>query len=193
MENTIDDKYCLLSVIGSHAGESMNALFERKIKDTINAGMTFWLIKSFAAKPFIVQSICSEAINYGQKSIQCYFITASTPGGAVPTKTSIKATKYSSNNKDWQELPQISPVTGAIDISAYALVFRSISPCYIPIDLAQYASYLKPSNPVRIQQGASTICAIKKDMRDNPNVMKSSLRTMVAIGILESPFCVWLK
>lgn len=189
----MDDKYLLLSVIGSHAGESMNTIFNRKITDTKIAGKTFWLIKSFAAKPPIVQDLCSEAIKYGQINIKCYFITASSPMGAAPTKISGKASMYSSNNMDWNNLPNIGPVTGAIDNSAYALVLESIYLCDTPIDLSQYASFLKPYSPVRIQQGASTICAIQKNMKDNPKVMKSSLRRIIAIGILAAPFCVWLK
>jgi hypothetical protein len=49
--------YRLLSVIGSHAGEEMNVIFNKKIEDMTKVGKTFWLIKSYMAKPPIVQEI----------------------------------------------------------------------------------------------------------------------------------------
>jgi hypothetical protein len=32
-QNSLKRKYCIISVIGSHAGESVEEIFDRKIKD----------------------------------------------------------------------------------------------------------------------------------------------------------------
>ena len=40
-----NNQYCLLSVMGPHAGETPEVIFERKINDIKNIGKTFWLIK----------------------------------------------------------------------------------------------------------------------------------------------------
>jgi hypothetical protein len=186
--------YCLFSVIGSHAGEDMNTIFNRKIEDITKTGKTFWLIKSYKAKPPIVQEICKKVIENRQEGIKCYFITPSTPRGAMPTKTANIAKEYSHNKKEWKNLPvSIGPVTGNISISSYALVLKEIILCRNSIDLTQYAFFDNPDRPIRIQQGASTICAIRKDMSSNPDAMKSYSRTIVATGTMLSPYCVWLR
>jgi hypothetical protein len=186
--------YCLLSIIGSHAGEEMDTIFNRKIGDITKVGKTFWLVKSYMAKPPIVQEICKKAIRSGQKSIKCYFITPSTPLSAAPTKTANIAKQFSYNQNEWEDLPEgIGPVTGNINSSSYALVLEKIVLYLMPIDLTQYAFFVNPDIPIRMKQGASTICAIQKNMRDNPNVMKSYSRTIVAVGTMLSPYCVWLR
>ena len=36
---------CVLSVMGAHAGESVDAIFGRKMADCRIAGLTFWVVK----------------------------------------------------------------------------------------------------------------------------------------------------
>lgn len=189
-----DNKYCLLSVMGPHAGESPEVIFTRKIDDTKNIGMTFWLIKSYRSKPNMVQDICSTALSKNQPAIPCYFISPSSPSGAIPTKAAFPARQYSADGLEWNDLPKnMSPVTGAINSNAFALVFSELKTEELTIDLAQYADYFSQDKPLTIKQGASTVCAIKKDMTSHPDIVKSRFRRVVATGVLHKPFCVWLR
>lgn len=180
--------------MGPHAGESSEIIFKRKIDDTKKIGKTFWLIKSYNSKPNMVQDICSAALTKNQTAIPCYFISPSSPSGAEPTKAAIPARQYSADGLEWNDLPKyMSPVTGAINSNAFALVFSELKTNESIIDLAQYADYFSQDKPLTIKQGASTVCAIRKDMTSHPDIVKSRFRRVVAIGILHKPFCVWLR
>jgi hypothetical protein len=88
----------------------------------------------------------------------------------------------------------LSPVTGKIDRSAYALVLNQLDLVRAEsIDLWDYADYFKQDHPVRIFQGASTLCGVKKDMKTHRNRIKAHIRKVIAFGKLCDPFCVWLK
>lgn len=188
-----DIKFVVISVIGSHAGESETEIFNRKIQDIYNVGLTFWLMKSHKAKPQMVKQLCIEASNKNTKSY-CIFIDASSKGGAIPTKTAASAKSYSKDKLTWDVLPHgLSPVTGKIDNNAYALVFDQMETADDAIDLWKYADFFDKNSPIKIMQGASTVCAIKKDMTNHSDKIKSHFRKVIAVGKLCEPFCVYLK
>lgn len=189
----IEAKYLVISVIGEHADESADMIFARKIKDTENIGITFWVINSRNAKPEMVQSLCEYAKNNNEDAL-AIFIKPSVSGGARPTKTNECSVGFSKDHSNWVAFPEgIGPVTGRIDRGACALVFSQLKLVQDNIDLRHYADFLNQHKPVRIIQGSSTICAVEKDMSGNPDVMKSHNRNVVAIGKLHEPYCVWLK
>jgi len=193
MVNISDIKYAVISVMGPHAGESENEIFFFLFRDIHTIGLTFWLMKSHRAKPNMVQELCLKADAENSKSY-CIFIEPSSRGGATPTKSSSSATKYSKDNLTWDFLPQkLSPVTGKIDNSTYALVFNQLEIVNDNIDLWSYADFFNQNNPLKIILGASTICAIKKDMSDHSDKIKSRYRRVIAIGELYEPFCVYLR
>jgi hypothetical protein len=191
---SINGEYIVISVMGPHAGESEDEIFKRKIGDIEKIGQTFWLIKSYQAKPNIVQQICQRA-KKESKTVYCIFIEAASNKGAIPTKEASFANSYSADGKTWNILPKgLSPVTGKIDGSAYALVFDQLELVHGKrIDLWNYADYFEQNHPIRILQGASTLCGIKKDMKSHKDRIKSNDRKIVAVGKLCDPFCVWLK
>ena len=195
MVNVSDIKYVVISVMGPHAGESENEIFNRKIQDihNIDVGLTFWLMKSHRAKPEMVHELCVKA-NTEKTESYCVFIEASSKGGAVPTKTASSAKSYSKDNLTWVVLPRgLSPVTGKIDKNAYALVFNRLELVTDSIDLWSYADFFNQNSPLKIIQGASTICAINKDMANDTDKIKSRYRRVIAIGKLCEPFCVYLR
>jgi len=189
-----EGKFIVISVMGPHAGESEHEIFQRKIGDIKKMSQTFWLIKSYRAKPNMVQQICQTA-KKENREIYCVFIEASSSKGATPTKEASFAESYSADGKKWKDLPKgLSPVTGKVDGSAYALVFNQLELVLGKrIDLSNYANYFRQDHPIRILQGASTLCGIKKDMRSHKDRIKSNDRKVIAFGKLCEPFCVWLK
>ena len=192
-KSTSHDEYVIISVMGSHAGESENEIFSRKIQDTRKVGKTFWLTRSRQTKPLMVQSICKEADRKGSK-VSTIFIEASSIGGALPTSSAHATTHYSADRKKWENLPiELTPVTGKIDSGAYALIFDKLELSQGTINLWKYADFFDQNSPIKISQGASTLCAVKKDMSSKSDKIKSRYRRIVAIGTLCPPYGVWLK
>ena len=134
-------EYCIISVMGSHAGESSEEIFKRKMLDTGKAGKTFWMIKSFRAKPDMIQKILIRAQN-DNLEVKVYFVEASAKGGAMPTKTSELAKYYSQDRTEWKLFPvDLSPVTGKIDASASAVVLDKLELNEEIIDLWDYSDF----------------------------------------------------
>lgn len=188
-------RYTAISVIGPHAGELEDKIFRRKISDIEVVGRTFWLIRSHRSKPDMVQAICNHARSEGY-SVPCIFIEPYSNAGSTPTKTSDSAIMFSADRASWSKFPELlSPVTGKIDSTAYALVFDALKPEHGVLDLWGYADFFNPERPLRIMQGASTLCALQKDMTgfDDSEKIKSRFRRIVAIGNLCEPYAVWLK
>ncbi len=187
-------KYAILSVMGPHAGEDTAAIFTRKIGDISRSGKTFWLVRSHMAKPDMIQKLCAAAVQQACNPL-CLFLEPSSPGGAVPTKLDVAASEYSPDSLTWQPLPTgVGPVTGQITKSAYALVFDELTITQSEVvDLWDYANFFDPQQPIKIRQGASTVCAVGRDTRNHPNRMKSHLRSVIAIGRLAEPRAVWLR
>jgi hypothetical protein len=180
---------CVISVMGAHAGEDADTIFERKIEDCRTVGRTFWVAKSAKARPQQVQAICGSARGY------VIFVEPATPSGARATTESASAEEYSPDRIVWSPLPKgLGPVTGQIDGHAAALVFdRLIMHVDRTIDLWTYADGANPDMPLRFILGLSTACAVRKDMSGHPSRMKSRYRRVVAAAQLAEPYCVWLR
>ena len=55
---------CVVSVMGDHAGEAVDVIFDRKKADIGRMGKTFWLMRSPKAQPAQVQGICKTIPAY---------------------------------------------------------------------------------------------------------------------------------
>ena len=179
----------VISVIGAHAGESVDAIFGRKIADCDVAGRTFWVAKSAKARPGHVHTLCTFGPGHG------IFVEPASPSGARPTTEAESAVEYSPNRVDWFSRPRgIGPVTGQIDDSAAALASGELTTAVDgTIDLWGYADSADASRPLKFILGLSTVCAIRRDTSTHPDRMKSRHRRIVAAGHLMEPFCVWLR
>lgn len=180
---------CVVSVMGDHAGEGVDAIFERKTADIGRIGKTFWLMRSPKARPAQVQAICNTIPAY------TIFVEPATKGGARPTSTEDSAREYSDDKQLWHPLPVgISPVTGKLDTNATALVFdmmaRAVNGTF---DLWRYGDLSDIRKPLKFILGCSTVCAVRKDMTSNPERMKSRYRRIVSVARLAKPYCVWLR
>ena len=63
----------------------------------------------------------------------------------------------------------------------------------IKLDLWNYADFEEQKNPILPKLGVSTICAVRKDMSQHPNKIKSNIRKIEAVARVSSLGCVWLK
>lgn len=186
--------YSVFSVMGPHAGEDSDAIFERKRDDIRNVGKTFWVIRSNKAKPDMIQEIGSTLRRRSGDPL-CAFIAPSAPGGARPTKTSSAASESSADRFAWQALPAgITPVTGLMTPSTCALVFDQLFlQESVVVDLWQFADFFNSVEPVRIRRGASTVCVVRGNTSTHSVRMKSRRRQVMAVGRLVEPFAVWLR
>lgn len=175
--------------MGDHAGEGVDAIFDRKTADIDRTGKTFWLMKSPKARPAQVQEICGAIPAY------MIFVEPATKGGARPTTTADEAMEYSADGKSWHRLPEgITPVTGKLDTRAAALVFDIMTTDVSgKLDLWAYADFSDAQKPLKFILGCSTICAVRKDTTLHSARMKSRYRKIVAVARLAEPYCVWLR
>ena len=180
---------CIISVMGDHAGEGVDAIFDRKATDIERTAKTFWLMRSPKARPAQVQALCNNIPTY------TIFVEPATKGGARPTTREAAASEYSEDGQVWYRLPKgISPVTGKIDTSAAALVFDMMTTAVNgTLDLWDYGDFSDTQKPLKFILGCSTVCAIRKDMTSHPERMKSRYRRVVAVARLAVPYCVWLR
>jgi hypothetical protein len=173
----------LISVIGPHAGETMEEIFKRKIDDIKRVGYTYWLQKSYKATPNNILSFLEN-----NSPVTCLFLNPKSKGGVNPTKVSQQASRYSLDNLSWIPLNEdVSPVTGKLPASA--LVFSNINLVSETIDLNEYVDYLT-GQKVAPKIGASTLGITPGLLEGVGNTQ--NLREVVAYATVTSPYVVWV-
>jgi hypothetical protein len=189
LEKALKFPQCIVSVIGDHAGEGADAIFDRKKTDIERMGVTFWLMRSPKAQPPQVQGICRIFPAY------TIFVEPATKGGARPTTEEKSAIDYSADKVLWRQLPKsLSPVTGKLDTNSTALVFDILTTDVSgTLDLWDYREALDVHKPLKFKLGCSTVCAVREDMKSHPEKMKSRYRGIVAVARLADPYCVWVR
>ncbi len=180
---------CVISVMGDHAGEGADEIFNRKKADIHRVGKTFCLIRSSKARPDQVQGMCATIPAY------TIFVEPATKGGARPTMAEDAAKEYSYDRALWHRLPEdLSPVTGKLDAGATALVFDMMTTDVSgTLDLWEYGELSETPKPLRFVLGCSTVCSVRKDTKSHLEKMKSRYRGIVAVARLADPFCVWVR
>jgi hypothetical protein len=189
LEQALACPQCVVSVMGDHAGEGVDAIFNRKKADIERTGRTFWFMRSLKARPEHVQQICTTV------PAHTLFVEPATKGGARPTTTEDSAKEYSDDGIQWHRFPNgLSPVTGKLDSSATALVFDLMTTDVSgTLDLWDYGELSEINKPLRFKLGCSTVCAVRKDTSSHLQKMKSRYRGIVAIARLARPYCVWVR
>ena len=189
IEEALESYRCIISVMGAHAGESVDVIFNRKIADIERTGKTFWLMRSPKARPIQVQDICKSSPAY------TIFVEPAFKGGARPATSNDAAKEHSADKKIWIQLPNgVGPVIGKIDSNATVLVFnRMTTNVSGNIDLWKYSDFSVEEKPLKFILGCSTVCVIQKDMSTHPDIIKSRYRGIIAVAKLTEPYCVWLR
>jgi hypothetical protein len=172
----------ILSIVGWHAGESVEDIIRRKCADVMKTGSTLWVYQSWKARVQEVQKFGSVFLNP-----LVYFLE----GKAFPAGTEHKAGQMSIDQKDWFDLPKgIGKVTGKLPGGAF--VIDSLAAVDDrKIDLWDYAEH--PSlHSLKFQQGASTVCAVPAQ-KGQVLGMKDHIRKVMAVGRLAVPYAVFLQ
>jgi hypothetical protein len=179
----------IISVVGPHANESLDQIFQRKINDIDITGFSFWVAGSSSANPRIVQNFC-----FLNKPSYIVFINPGQINGATNTKISAVNHFFSEDKINWNPISdKISNVTG----KSYAFILNTldiIQDKNLIIDLNYYAKFPDNIDPIKINIWQSTFCTIyNENMKNHPNRMKSNIRKIIAIGKLKEPYSVWVK
>jgi hypothetical protein len=95
LQEALDAPWCVISVMGAHAGEGVDVILDRKVADCQTAGQTFWVAKSAKARPGKVQELCASSAGY------VIFVEPATPSGARATTKADRATEYSADRLRW--------------------------------------------------------------------------------------------
>jgi len=131
------------TIIGTHAGETIDKIFDRKINDINTVGHTYWLFHSSKVSKDVLTKLVPTKI---------MFLLPKIIGSAKPTKSSTTGNRFISftNNSEISFNPLLSPVTGKISNKSIAFKLSNITLISDP-----YKLYL-PNN-VTFNQFAGTI------------------------------------
>ena len=136
----------VFSLVGPHAGQSLEEIFERKIKDCKNLNQTFWVYQS---------SRCTKSLFSTHKPSEVWFVSASKPGAAKQTRSSARAQQFFKDDQ-WFNFPQdLSPVTGRIHSKSTALQLTNLGMVHETIDFNNYIDVVT-NKPLRFSQFCST-------------------------------------
>lgn len=193
MKDFLKQKYVVISVMGPHAGESEEEIFKRKKREIGDTGNSFWLHKSYNAKPDVVQDLSKEALKKSNNPL-CIFIQASSKKGAQPTKEAERMSEFSVDKKNWKRIPSGILVTGSSK-NSFIMIFNKLDIIKRKefLNLWNYSLFGASGKAVKMALGASTVCCFKESSKDAQNKMKSNLRKVVAVGELTHPFAAWVR
>ena len=141
----------VFSLVGPHAGQALEEIFERKIKDCKDLKQTFWVYHSHR---------CTKSLFDAHKPSEVWFISASKLGAAKQTKSSTVAQQFFKDNQ-WFDFPQnLSPVTGRIHSKSTAFQLTDLRMVNETINFNDYIDLIT-NKPLRFSQFCSTTIASK--------------------------------
>lgn len=117
--------------IGSHAGETLDQILERKQREIEQAGRSFWGYGGSSCHP--LTQVQPFARTFTQQASGIYLLMEYIHSTADPDI--IPATQYSTDGVQWEEIPAGINVTG----SRYALVLDEILPGELEVPLDNYS------------------------------------------------------
>jgi hypothetical protein len=128
--STAPDSFIFMK-IGSHAGETLEQILERKQREIEHAGRSFWGYGGASCHP--LTQVQPFARSVSQQSSQVYLLMEYIHSTADPDI--VPATEYSSDGVRWEKIPEGINVTG----SRYALVLDEILPGELELPLHNYS------------------------------------------------------
>ncbi len=191
LNEAINADYVFISVMGPHANEPEDKIFDRKANDIKKAGESFWVSK--INKNFVNE--CRGKLN-GKTGYLILVESSGNGKAAANSKTEEEAKQYSEDGTNWKDIDAIiSQVTGKLGKGATAYYFDDIEFFDMPdevIDLDKYSEGDDYVRAIQFRLGHSNVFAKKSDIK-MPDGMKSQKRNVVAVLRLKYPYVVWVK
>ena len=129
MSETLPDAFIFMKV-GNHAGESFDAILERKNREWKQAGRIFWGYGGTVCHP--IMQVQPFARLYTKKDGRIYLFMEPMDSKANPAIE--PAQEYSADGVSWEPIPDGISVLG----SRYALILGEIQPREVEIGIEQY-------------------------------------------------------
>lgn len=164
-------KGIVFSLVGPHGGQSLEEIFERKIKDCETLGQTFWVYHSHR---------CTKRLFDVHKPSEVWFISASKPGAAKQTKSSTLARQFFKNDQWFDFDKNLSPVTGRIHSKSTAFQLTNLRMVNETIDFNNYTDIVT-NKPLHFSQFCSTTIGTITENKSE----ESRLRTICAKATLK--------
>jgi hypothetical protein len=166
----------VFSLVGPHAGQSLEEIFERKIKDCKILNETFWVYHSHR---------CTKSLFNAHKPFEVFFISASKPGAAKQTKSSTLAQQFFKDDEWFEFDKDLSPVTGRIHSKSTAFQLTNLRMVQEIIDFNDYIDIIT-NKPLRFSQFCSTTIASMSENKSEESrsriiCAKATLKDIVTI------------
>lgn len=161
--------YSIATIIGSHAGEEIGNIFNRKINDITNYRHTYWLFHSNKVTKDKFKLVVPKKI---------YFLQSKTKNGAKPTKRA-QVAKYFSSYTHGTIQPidlNLSPVTGKLSKVTKALKLSKI-------DLRDPFEFYFDKSLIKFNQFAGT--HIFEEVENVKGIQNKDYRICIGIGIVD--------
>lgn len=187
--------HVFISVMGPHANETPEEIYEKKKEDLKKYGESFWV--SGVDEKFVME--CRGKLN-GKVG---YLILVESSGdgkSAADTKSSEPAINYSEDRVNWKEI-KVPSVTGNMHKDGTPAYYFDKIELYeekeAPINLSyninlNYYSEDGKKEAIKFRQGRSNVFA-QRNKTKLPGGMKSNERKIVAVLRLKHPYVVWVK
>ena len=194
----INSDYVFISVMGPHANEEPEAIFDRKIEDINICKESFWV--SGIDEKFVNE--CRVKL-HGADGYVLLVESSGNGSGSDNTNGDNKATEYSGDKKEWKKInTNISEVTGNLrknGMPAYyfddiELFDKKETPIilYHEIDLNYYCECNNQQKAIKFRQGYSNVF-VKSNAAPLQGGMQSHKRKIVAVLRLKTPYVVWVR
>ena len=195
--NKPDDAFVFMK-IGSHAGETLEQIIERKNREFQETGRVFWGYGGSACHP--LQQVQPFVRMHLRRSGRILLVMQSVVSNADPDI--VEATEFPEDGVNWQPMPKENRVTG----SRYALILDEIKPDAIEIDTTKYQVGIGPSRgrtadkylKGRIDKACLTVAA---DLEESQNLTeddevvtkKKTIKIAEFSAELKEPYAVLLR
>jgi len=196
IEEALDAKYLIVSIMGPHAHDTPDAIFDIKQRQIETFHKCYWLHHSAYAKPETVRMLCAEARQIGQLP-HCVLITPSSPHAARDTKSSAGAREFSVD-RIWpgEAIPEgLRPTGVGKRPVSYALVFDRLAVFSkekrLSLDLREYSRF-EPLGLAIDPRNHGTVCAVHEGPRSSIE-LKTPVRNAWAVARLTDPFAGFVR
>ena len=171
--------------VGTHAGEPIDQIVERKQAEITRNGFTLWGYGGSNCHPLtIVQPFAAETARDG------HFRLVMEETHATHFAVDRVATEYSVDGVHWEEIPDQIAVRG----SRYALIIDSLSWTDVKLQLGNMEVVLGPSSGRRGDAYISGLndkaCLKVTETRDDPD---AETRKITLIATVREPYAVFVR
>lgn len=184
--NSKGDAFVFMKV-GTHAGEELDSIIKRKLKEIEKTGMSFWGYGGPTCHP--IKQIQPFAKRIVEKKGNIYLCMETIQSNADPDI--VPATEYSVDGISYEPIPDGITVTG----SRYAIVLDEITPEVfdIPIEAYEVASGRSKGRAADSYIRGHVDKACIELVNERMSLVTDKFRHISLVGKMKEPYAVFVK